>query len=134
MQTLGDRIRKLRTEKRWTQDVLAEKARISTSFLSDVENNNRSIGADRLLDIARMLSVSVDYLLQGGELSTAEAQILIPPRLAQFAKEKQLPFNQILTLLDMRRQIIAHRSTTKSENPDDFDWGRFYKSVKEFLP
>src|SRR5882724_9745916 len=122
MSTLGKRIRERRVELRWTQDTLAEKAHISASFLSDLENNNRSVGADRLLDIARVLNVSLDYLMKGGEAVAAQSQILIPQRLADFAKQKALPFNQTLTLLEMRRQIIAHRSITRSENPEDFDW------------
>jgi len=134
MSTLGERIRERRVELRWTQETLANKADISTSFLSDLENNNRSVGADRLLDIARVLGVSLDFLMKGEEMSAAQSQIIIPQRLADFAKQKELPFNQTLTLLEMRRQIIAHRSVTRSENPENFDWERFYKSVKEFLP
>jgi XRE family transcriptional regulator, fatty acid utilization regulator len=134
MSTLGERIRERRVELRWTQEILAKKADISTSFLSDLENNNRSVGADRLLDIARVLGVSLDFLMKGEAMIAAQAQIIIPQRLADFAKQKSLPFNQTLTLLEMRRQIIAHRSVTRSENPEDFDWERFYKSVKEFLP
>lgn len=134
MSTLGERILERRVELRWTQETLAKKADISTSFLSDLENNNRSVGADRLLDIARVLGVSLDFLMKGEEMTAAQAQIIIPQRLADFAKKKALPFNQTLTLLEMRRQIIAHRSVTRSENPEDFDWERFYKSVKEFLP
>lgn len=134
MSTLGERIRERRLELRWTQDTLAEKAGISTSFVSDLENNNRSVGADRLLDVARVLGVSLDYLMKGEEMVMAQAQIVIPQRLADFAQQKKLPFNQILTLLQMRRQILAHRSVTRSENPEDFDWEGFYKSVKSFLP
>lgn len=134
MSTLGERIRERRLELRWTQETLAVKASISTSFVSDLENNNRSVGADRLLDIARVLGVSLDYLMKGGEMVTAQSQIVIPQRLADFAQQKKLPFNQILTLLQMRRQIVAHRSVTRSENPEDFDWEGFFKSVKDYLP
>jgi transcriptional regulator with XRE-family HTH domain len=132
--SLGSRIRDRRIELRWTQDVLAEKAGISKGFLSDLENNNRSVGAERLLDLARVLGVSLDYLMKGEVTVAAQEQIIIPQRLADFAKQIALPFNETLTLLEMRRQIIAHRSMTRSENPEDFDWERFYKSVKDFLP
>ena len=114
-------------------DGLAEKAGISKGFLSDLENDNRSIGAERLLDLARVLGVSLDYLMKGEATAAAQAQIIIPQRLADFAKQKSLPFDQTLALLDMRRQIVAHRSATRSENPEDFDWKGFYKSVKDFL-
>ena len=122
------------SESKWTQDVLAEKSRISKGFLSDLENNNRSIGADRLLDLARVLGVSLDYLMKGETPERAEKQIVISPRLAEFAKQKPLPFTTALLLLEMSRQIIAHRSTTKSDDPEDFNWEKFYNAVKDFLP
>ena len=53
MASVGERIRKRRTELGWTQDVLAQKAGISKSFLSDLENGKRNVGADTLYDIAR---------------------------------------------------------------------------------
>jgi hypothetical protein len=33
----------------------------------------------------------------------------------------------------MRQQIVAHRSTTKKEDLEEFDWRKFYEAVKEFL-
>jgi transcriptional regulator with XRE-family HTH domain len=134
MASLGERIRERRLHLNWKQDTLAEKARISKGFLSDLENSNRSVSADRLLDIARVLGVSLDYLMKGEPSELVEDQIIIPQRLSEFAKRASIPFNHALALLEMRRQIIAHRSVTKSDNPEDFDWEHFYKSVKEFLP
>ena len=49
MDVVGDRIKARRLELGWTQDVLAEKAGISKSFLSDLENGKRSVGADKLM-------------------------------------------------------------------------------------
>jgi transcriptional regulator with XRE-family HTH domain len=134
MASLGERIRERRMQLKWTQDVLADKAHLSKGFLSDLENNNRSVGADRLLDIARVLGVSLDYLMKGEPDASVQLQVIIPQRLSEFAKRESLPFNHALALLEMRRQIVAHRSIGRSEDPEDFDWERFYKSVKEFLP
>ena len=55
MPSVGERIKKRRNELGWTQDVLAQKAGISKSFLSDLENGKRNVGADTLYDIARAL-------------------------------------------------------------------------------
>ena len=54
---LGDRIKERRIKLGWTQDSLAEKAAISKGFLSDLENNKRNVGADTLLDIAKVLGL-----------------------------------------------------------------------------
>src|SRR6266571_1142743 len=67
MPTPGDRIREAREEKDWTQEQLADKAQISKSFLSDVENNKRNVSAENALKIADALGVSLDYLMRGDQ-------------------------------------------------------------------
>ena len=133
MQTVGERIKKRRTELGWTQDVLAEKAGISKSFLSDLENGKRSVGADKLLDIGRVLSLSLDFLMSGQEPETKPAEVQVPSSLASFAAKAGLSFRQALTLLEMRRQIVAHRGATKKGGLDKVDWQKFHEAVKEFL-
>lgn len=133
MSTVGERIRKRRTELGWTQDQLANKAGISKSFLSDLENGKRSVSADNLLDIARVLNLSLDYLMKGEEPETKPVEVQIPASLAAFAEEEGLTFKQAIALLRMREQIVAHRSSTKKEGLDKVDWQKFYEAVKEFL-
>lgn len=136
MSTVGARIRARREELGWTQEDLARKANISKSFLSDIENGKRSVGADKLLDVARALSRSLDFLMTGkdaesGELSPTEVQI--PKSLAKFAADEGLSFRQALALLEMQNQIIAHRSSVKKGDLETVDWQKFYEAVKEFL-
>lgn len=134
MPSVGERIRKRRNELGWTQDALAQKAGVSKSFLSDLENGKRNVGADTLYDIARALSLSLDYLMSGREGESEPAsEVQIPASLATFAARAGISFRQALTLLDMQQQIIAHRSSTKKENLDKVDWQRFYEAVKDFL-
>ncbi len=130
---LGNRIKARRTELRWTQDLLAQKAGISKGFLSDVENGKRSIGAGTLLDVARVLGLSLDFLMTGEGAENEVKEVEVPAGLAAFASEEGLSFRQAIVLLDMQRQIIAHRSTSKTRSLDQVDWRRFYESVKEFL-
>jgi transcriptional regulator with XRE-family HTH domain len=133
MATVGERIKKRRTELGWTQDQLAQKAGISKSFLSDLENAKRSVSADNLLDIARVLNLSLDYLMKGEESETKPVEVQIPASLAAFAEEEGLTFKQAIALLRMREQIVAHRSSTKKEGLDKVDWQKFYEAVREFL-
>jgi len=132
-QTVGDRIKKRRNELGWTQDVLAEKAGISKSFLSDLKNAKRSVGADTLLDIGRVLSLSLDFLMTGEQTETESTEVQIPSTLASFAAKAGLTFRQALTLLEMQQQIVAHRSATKKGGLEKVDWQKFYEAVKEFL-
>ena len=133
MPSVGERIRKRRTELGWTQDVLAQKAGVSKSFLSDLENSKRNVGADTLLEIARALSLSLDYLMEGKEVEPERTEVQIPASLAAFAARAGISFRQAMTLLEMQQQIIAHRSSTKKGNLDKVDWQKFYEAVKDFL-
>jgi len=133
MSGVGDRIKKRRLELNWTQDQLAQKSGISKSFLSDLENGKRSVSADNLLDIARVLGVSLDYLMTGAAVEPLIADVPIPASLARFAAEERLSFRQTLMLLDMQKQIVAHRSAKKKDGLEGVDWRAFYEAVKEFL-
>ena len=138
MATVGERIKARREELEWTQDDLATKASISKSFLSDLENSKRNVGADKLLDIARALSLSLDYLMTGKDAKKTaskqpEKEVQIPKALAEFAVDEGLSFRQAIALLEMQNQIIAHRSSTKKGDLEKVDWQKFYEAVKEFL-
>jgi transcriptional regulator with XRE-family HTH domain len=133
MSTVGERIRKRRTELGWTQDQLAQKAGISKSFLSDLENSKRSVGADNLLDIARALGVSLDFLMTGKASEDKQTQVPIPASLAKFADAEGLTFRQAIMLLEMQQQIVAHRSARKKDGLEGVDWRKFYEAVKDFL-
>jgi transcriptional regulator with XRE-family HTH domain len=133
MNSVGERIKARRLELGWTQEELCKKSNISTGFLSDLENSKRSVSAETLLGIAHVLSLSLDYLMKGDSTQIQTAQIQFPANLAELAKTENISFVQALTLLDMRMQIVAHRSVSKSDNLENFDWKKFYDSVKEFL-
>jgi transcriptional regulator with XRE-family HTH domain len=133
MAGIGERIKKRRLELEWTQEQLAQKAGISKSFLSDLENGKRSVGAENLLDIARALGVSIDFLMTGQASKDQAAEVPIPASLARFAAEEGLSFRQTLTLLEMQQQILAHRSAKKKDTLESVDWRKFHDAVKEFL-
>ena len=133
MASVGERIRGRRAELGWTQDQLAQKAGLSKSFLSDLENGKRSVGANNLLDIARALGVSLDFLMTGTASQDQRSEVPIPASLARFAAEEGLTFRQTLMLLEMQTQIVAHRSAKKKDSLEAVDWRKFYEAVKEFL-
>jgi transcriptional regulator with XRE-family HTH domain len=131
--SVGERIKQRRLELGWTQDQLCTKAGISASFLSDLENGKRSVSASNLLDIARALSVSLDYLMTGQASSEPQAEVAIPASLARFAAEERLSLRQTLMLVDMQKQIVAHRSAKKKDGLEAVDWRKFYEGVKDFM-
>jgi transcriptional regulator with XRE-family HTH domain len=130
---VGERIKQRRLELGWTQDQLCTKVGLSKSFLSELEGGKRSVSAKNLLNIAQTLSVSLDYLMTGTASEEPPAEVPIPASLAKFAAEERLSFRQTLMLLDMQKQIVAHRSAKKKNDLEAVDWRKFYEGVKEFL-
>jgi y4mF family transcriptional regulator len=133
MAAIGERIRERRTKLGWTQEQLAQTAGISKSFLSELESGKRSVSADKLLDLAQALGVSLDYLMTGQGNEPKHGEVHIPASLAKFAAEAGISFRQALTLLEMQRQIMFHRSASKRESLDKIDWRKFFECVKEFI-
>ncbi len=134
METVGDRIRKLRQEKRITLDVLSARTGISKGFLSDAENGNRNLSSQNLLKIANVLNASLDYLLRGTDTAPPNPEPLsIPPELSEAARELDLSFTQTEALLAAHRSVVARRSNEERKTPTVEDWKEMYKTLKKFL-
>lgn len=130
--TVGERVRRRRNELGLKQEDLAQKAGISKSFLSDLENGKRSIGAETLLDLGRAMGLSLDYLMTGNGSKEHEGEEQIPPALAKFAAEEGLSVRDTLTLLHMHEQIAATRKGA-GKKLEKVNWQEFYTAVKKFL-
>ncbi len=131
MATTGDRIREIRERKNMTQDQLAEKAKLSKGFLSDVENNKKNISSQFLLKIANALGASVDYLLKGEmKERTQQEPIIIPPTLSEAAEKLKLSFSETLELLHAHNSVIARRSTKSQREFSVEDWKKFHDAIK----
>jgi transcriptional regulator with XRE-family HTH domain len=62
--TLREKLKKLRAEKGYSLDELARLSGASKSYLWELENrDDRKPSAEKLIDIARVLSVTTEYLL-----------------------------------------------------------------------
>ena len=73
-ETIRDRIKSLRKKDKLTLDQLAEQAGLSKSYLWELENKDlpRPSG-EKLAGLARVLNVTVDYLLGGDPTQNLEA-------------------------------------------------------------
>lgn len=63
MERIGTRIKRFRELKNLTQEHIAEKLRISQNSYSRLENETVKISTDRLKEIAGILDVPAEYLL-----------------------------------------------------------------------
>ena len=131
MATTGDRIREIREARGMTQDGLADSAKISKSFLSEVENNRRNISSGNLLRIANVLGASVDYLLRGETKEQLRREpVVIPPELSQAAEELGLSYATTLEVLEAHNSVVARRSNKTTKRLTLGEWKDFYGAIK----
>lgn len=64
---IGDIIAKLRKEKAWTQQVLADKLNVSDKAISKWESNKGDPSIEFLPKLAELFNVTIDYLMTGKE-------------------------------------------------------------------
>jgi transcriptional regulator with XRE-family HTH domain len=104
---LGQRIRELRTQgpERWTQEDLAEKAKISVSFLSMIERGERVAHLETLAALAQSLSVSLAEMFSGLDPSEGPEGDLLRP-LSDFARSRHLTSNDVERLLGVARAMF----------------------------
>lgn len=62
---LGERIKYLRQNARYTQDELAARLNVSKASVSAYERNLRQPSLDVIISLARIFNVSTDYVLMG---------------------------------------------------------------------
>lgn len=64
LKALGERIRETRKEKGLTQLELAEKVKISPTYMSEIELGKSNFGVETLIRISEELQVSTDWLIR----------------------------------------------------------------------
>lgn len=62
---IGNRIRLIRESQGKTRDKLSEEADISPHFLFEIETGKKSMTARTIVNLAKALNVTTDYLLLG---------------------------------------------------------------------
>ncbi|MBQ9774062.1 MAG: helix-turn-helix transcriptional regulator [Clostridia bacterium] len=70
---IGQRIRKYRKAKGFSQEVLAEKVDISVTHLSHIETGNTKLSLSVLVDLANALEVQTDDLLSDAPSGRAKS-------------------------------------------------------------
>ena len=134
MATVGDRIKKVREAKGWTQEKLADESKVSRGFLSEVENRGKNISLDLLLRIANALGASVGYLATGeGEKLGERKAVVIPLELSQAAEELRLSYPETLDLLDAYNSVVARRSDRSKGTMSVKDWKELHAAVKSVI-
>jgi len=101
MKTVGERIRRLREEKDWSQIELAKKANINNSVLSRIESNKRPIEDELLVKFAEIFNVTVDYLLCRTNNRNEPSHLVTGTGDGSFSFDKDIP-------QEVREEIINY--------------------------
>ena len=116
---IGDKIKRLRQEKNWSQDQLAEKIDIGRRFISNYETGKNLPSASTLQKLAEVFGVSVDYLLSDEQTKNLASIPIVDKTLLEYFEEIQNmnPSDQqaIKTLLEA--MIIKNKMTNLIQNP-----------------
>ena len=110
---IGRRIRDLRTQRqdRWTQEDLAERARISVSFLSMIERGERVAHVETLASLAEALGVSLaELFVEPTPVGTNGEELLRP--ISGFVRSRHLDSRDVEKLLGVARAMFATQATT----------------------
>lgn len=131
---VGERIAALRERKGWTQKVLADRAGLSVTYLSEIESGkNRNVSSAKLLRIADELGASLDYLMRGTEAPVrVRRPIEVPPELDEAAQRFGWTYHHTTGLLEAQQLIRARRTPTGTEVPDTYsveDWVELYRKL-----
>lgn len=107
---LGNKIKKLRKEKKQTLDALAKEANISKSYLWELENSDAKKPSAEILNlIAIALDVTTDFLLNNTNVD-ADEQIKDEGFYRNYQNLQPDQKNQLRSIMDILR---------KSENKND---------------
>jgi len=109
---IGRRIRDLRTQRqdRWTQEDLAERAKISVSFLSMIERGERVAHVETLASLAEALGVSLAELFVEPTPQGTHGEELLRP-ISEFVRSRQLDSRDVEKLLGVARAMFATQAS-----------------------
>lgn len=100
---LGRRIREECQKLHLTQEQLAEKLNVSTTYIGFIERGERSITLGKLTLLANILGVSVDYLLSDTITPSPSSNEKLWLELLSSATEEQQKL-----IIDMAKLILNH--------------------------
>ena len=107
--SFGKRLKQLRKQKRWTQKELAAMVNIGFSQFNKYECGLHIPPAEKLIELARLLDTSVDYLLSGDDTedSSLHNTRLIKRfrELEQFDADDQETVIKVLDAMIMKNKI-----------------------------
>lgn len=101
---IGQRIKKIRKQKHFTQEKLAESLEVSTVYISQVENGKTKLSLEMLIRIASLLDTDPGYFITGVSYTTKD---YLKSDIAQFLKD--FPPEQRQLIIDIAKLITKYK-------------------------
>ncbi|AEE97615.1 helix-turn-helix domain-containing protein [Mahella australiensis] len=118
--SVGERLKQLRQQRKLTLRDLSQKAGISISFLSDIENGRSNPSLKRLSELAEVLGTTVSYLLGEDEpniVSDNNTAMEIANRLKELRKQRKWSVAETAEKLGLSEQYY-HDLEEGNRQPD----------------
>ena len=113
MNTLGERIIKLRKDKNMSQTTLAKKVGISYTQIGRYEIKDKQPPAEVLKKIADVLGTTIDYLVSGDTSEKAKATLEDAKLLQQFKEVEKMDEEDKNVITKLIDAFIAKRKIQK---------------------
>lgn len=124
MTTVGSRIRKLREQRSMSLQDLADGAKISKTYLWQVENGRvGQPSAQKLLAIARALETTIASLLGQPVVKVDDEEIEIPASLADFLR-------RAAGVTEAEKKMLAGIQYRGKRPSSADDWAFIYETIK----
>lgn len=107
MESIGSRIRLLRTEKSVSQAKLAKQIAVSSGNVGEWETGRSKPGADALMALSTFFDVSTDWILTGKE--SQQSNVQISERETNINEEDLKLIQKLLLLNDRQKGKIEER-------------------------
>lgn len=112
-----EKIKMLRKEKKWSQDVLSRAINIHSKHISRYENGKTFPGPETLKKIANVFGVSTDYLMNDDVPRDEKIKIDDPELLEQFEVIGQLKEEDKLTIKNVIKAMIMKNQMERVISP-----------------
>ncbi|MGD9154028.1 MAG: helix-turn-helix transcriptional regulator [Bacillota bacterium] len=108
-EAIGQRIKKIRQQKKITQEQLAELLGVSSVYMNQIENAKTKINLERLVNLANLLDTEPGFLLNG---TICKARNYLFPELDLILQECSPEKRRVILAIS---QLIAEFDIVKDE-------------------
>lgn len=103
---IGDRLRMYRIQRKWSQEVLAERAGLHPTYIGQLERGEKNATIESISKVAAALDISLSELFEG--MAAAPEQASIPAQ-CYFLIQNQHPKDQV-ELLNILTSIVKYKN------------------------